>query len=204
MRDLQRIRYVTKNFERLKGLRYVPFVLALVLWGFVTWLWFEEPSGFFDVQLLRNGVFLLVFLVPWLFVRPIERYYEHHFGLVRQRRWKPSGRGTLLLAAALVVAIVVGLPALRDDLGQPVLGIVSGLFAATLILYNWWPLRSKFTIHWPILAALAIVVCSLPLADIFIGEMFSLLMAPLGVVFLVGFVLDHLLLVRTLKVVPED
>ena len=205
LRELERVRYVTGNFERLQGLRYVPFALALMLWGVATWLWFEEPSGFFEVQPLANVVFFLVVFMPCLLVKPIERYYERRFGRVRQRRRRPSGWwGTLLLAAALVVATVVGLPALRDDLGQPVLGAICGLFAAAFVLYNWWPVRSRFTIYWPTLAILVVGVCSLPVASVFVGEMFSLLMAPLGLIFLVGFVLDHLLLVRTLKAVPED
>ena len=204
IRDLERIKYVTENFERLQGLRYIPFVLPLVLWGFATWLWFEEPSGFFDFQPLRNGAFFLVMLTPWIFVGPIERYYENRFGLVRQRRRKPTRRGALLLATALVVTLVVGSLALRDNLGQPVLGIVGGLFAAAFILYNWWPVRSRFTLYWTALSMLAIVVCSLPLAGVFVGEMFSLLTAPLGAIFVTGLVMDHLLLVRTLKTVPGE
>ena len=203
IRNLERIKYVTKNFGRLQGLRYVPFVLPLMLWGFATWRWFEEPSGFFDFQPLRNGAFFLVMLTPWIFVGPIERYYENRFGLVRQRRRKPTRWGALLLAVALVVALIVGSPALRDNLGQPMLGITGGLFAAAFILYNWWPVRSRFTLYWPALAMLAIGVCSLPLAGVLAREVFSLLLVPLGAIFIMGLVMDHFLLVRTLKTVPE-
>ena len=205
VRDLERIKYVTKNFERLQGLKYTPFVVAFVFWGFALWFWFEEPNGFFDLQPLRTGVLFLVCFVPWFFVGPIERYYENRFGLVRQRRRKTSGWGALLLTIVVVASFVVGSPAaFRDDVGQPVLGVIAGLFAATFILYDWWPKRGWLTVYWPALAILAFGVCSLPLAGVLVGEAFPLLIVPLGVIFFVGSVMDHLLLVSTLKIVTED
>jgi hypothetical protein len=72
-RELERIRFVTRHFNDLQGLRYgVPLGLVLLGWG--------SPG------LLRAGLLLGAFLL----ILGAKRYYRRTFGEVEQRQADPA------------------------------------------------------------------------------------------------------------------
>lgn len=205
VRRMERVRYVTRNYERLRGFRFAPFAVLLVATGVANAAFFGRPESFLDAQWGRAGFYLVCLAAAFYASERINAYYERSFGRVRQRRRRAAGHGPLLLVAAFAAAVVIGLPSVSERLGTGVLGAVCGAFMAGYLLYNWWPMRSPLTGHWPVLALLALACGMLPSVGVFASwDGLSLIMVPLGGVLAVGFALDHLLVVRTFGKVPEE
>lgn len=182
----------------------MPFAVWLVLAGISSTLLFERPESFFDAQWGKGFFDLTALLVAIYASEKINAYYESHLGRVRPRRQGRKVRGPLILVAALALAVVIGLPSVREGLGVGVLGVTAGTFAAGFILYSWWPMRDMMTFHWPIIAFLILAVSILPLFGAVSLDGLPLFMSAVGALLAAGFVLDHLLVTRTLKHVPED
>ena len=131
----------------------------------------------------------------------IGLYYDRRFGQVR-RRYREKGRLTSVFW--VVVAGVFFLSFFRGWFGQVELGVLAGAAVAAFALGDLWVERHRLTVHWAVLAVLAVGVCLLPVFGVFSGEAFPLIMVPLGAILLLGALLDHLLLVRTLGPVPKE
>ena len=206
MRDLERIRYVTENYERLQGLRAVTTGVVLVLFGIVLSAGLPMRfTGFWTLQALLWGAVVLAMLLLPVWVRS---YYERRFGQARSR-WRGLSRYEVM-GMLLVLAFVYGLLAANQFYGegaeQFLSSVAPGVYFGGLLVYEWWPKRSWLTAYWPVLAA--VVAGSSPLlslaAQISGWQLLLPMIAILGIASIIGGLLDHLLLVRTMKSLPED
>lgn len=203
MQDLERVRYVTGNYERLQGLKYVPLTVWLATMGIVGAFLVEPPSGFFDLALAYNLCFLVGSIVAIALCFRAAGYYDRRFGRVEERRRHGgSGRGIVLFAGVAVAGVSVS--PLTNQLGEPVTGFFAGCLLAAFILHLWWERRHRLALHWPVLAALAVIVGSVPAVGTLPGHGISLLCVPMGSLLAAGLLFDHLLLVRTFKSVPDE
>jgi membrane associated rhomboid family serine protease len=205
VRDLERVRYVTENYERLQGLKVVPGGVVLLLFAGLTFLRFDLPGmtareegALFGVLFLLGGIsgILVATVVGWV----IGQRYERRYGKVRR---SPPGRRTVFLLALGTVAFWMAYildTALRPPVYLP--WLVIG--AAGLVF--WWPER-RFRAHYLVAAAAFVVVGLLPLVGVlprgFASEP-GLLLALGGVCAVAVGVLDHLLLVGTMRRLPEE
>lgn len=106
IRDLERLRYITENYEQLQGLRNVPLGIILLASGVLTYPFASRPTfspimsdAFFYLSFgLLIGVTLLYFI--------IGDYYERRFGWVQTF---PMKRKQVVAAiTGIVVLIVIG------------------------------------------------------------------------------------------------
>ena len=129
-------------------------------------------------------------------------YYDRTFGRVQRRPGNRLG-GWLGDGAIMVALFTLAVIDVRFDL--PV--SLFGLALAALILS--WSVGG-FRKHYVIIAALVVVVSLTPLLGISYQALEPsesaefMLWAGFGLIYVVGGVLDHLLLVRTMKRVPEE
>lgn len=196
MPDTQRVQYVARNYQDLQGLRYAPLGLFLLLWGTLRWL--EAPTWLTDSPL----PFLLVLLLGIPSYKIIGGYYEHRFGRVepdsertrRERRW--SFVAPFVVLSAIVLDEVLQLPKVMGWLiwMTPVL--------VSMFLFD-WPNR-RFTIHRIIAVLLFLGLSLLPLLGITEWNIYTLFLITIGLMLFIIGILDHLLLVHTLKPVPEE
>ena len=203
VQDLERVRYVTQNYESLQGLKFVPWAMWLVLTGVAAAFWFEPPSGFFDVAWLRDLVLGAGAVLCWVLYFRAAGYYDRRFGKVIQRRRRKNSGRDFALFIGVVVLMLLASP-LIERLGETATSVYAGCVLAGFILYLWWERRHRLIVHWPILAALTVVVGFLPAVATLPGHGISLLSLPVGLLLVAGLLLDHLVLVRTLKAVPEE
>lgn len=193
-RDLTRIRYVTENYHALQGLTYLPTDGVLVLVGVLGTLGVRTDSLVYYLVLIPAAVASVVFSY-----RSVG-YYERRFGrFTRRRRRMPLQEKVFLSGVLFLIAVFWGI---RDRLDDPVLGASIGLFSGTGMLFFWWLRRYGFAIHWPVLGALVTGAGLLSLSGVLFEEP-SLMLAVSSFAFAAGHLLDHLLLVRTMKRLPE-
>ena len=204
LEDLERVRYVAANYGHLQGLRKAPvglFVWLLAAAGALVLAW--EPEG--DAAVVPAAyVYAVGLLVVALFVVAlmlhgrIRVYYERRYGSVRPRPRVPTRRKVLY--AAIVLAVLNSAPLFISLLG-------------VAMLFAYWPER-RFQAHYVGLGALlagyglvylvglAVALTLVPgLRDVFFGLHYFgrlITLGALGLYFVVGGVLDHLLLVRTM------
>lgn len=179
-----RIRYTTRNFESLQGLKMVPFGLFFMVMG-AGWL---GEQGNLSLSL---PAFLLTILAYWL----IGRYYDRNYGRVNSER-------TSLANKILFPLVVLGLwftTALDYWLRLPV--SIFGLTLAVVLFGWWWLQEQRMRTHYAIMAGLIALISLAPLVGI--GEGWSIIQPPetlfhllVGVILLVGGILDHLILVK--------
>ncbi len=187
MDNLYRIRYVTKNFGALQGLKMVPFGLFFLAMG-VGWL---GEQGDLSLSL---PAFALTLLAYWL----IGRYYTRSFGLVN------SGRENFVkdFLLPLTLVLVLWLAAAVDYWVRLPVSIF-GLTLAAVILVWWWLQEQRTRVHYAMMAGLIALISLLPLMGI--KEGWSIIQPPgtlfhllLGLIFVIGGILDHLLLMNNL------
>jgi len=200
--DAERVRFVTRNFEQLQGLRYVPYALILVLLGVSSYLWIEPASGIFEFRpvgdLLPAGLIVLA-LVSHHYA---SVYYERRFGLVRRRFWHTNSR--LANLSWIVIAVVFVLSFFGRWFGPVGSSLLAGAAIVAFILGDLWIERHRLTAYWSVLAVAVVGVCLLPAFGIFEGDAFALIAVPLGFILFLGLLLNHLLLARTLKPAPKE
>ena len=195
-KGLRRVRYVTINYASLQGLKMVPLGLWL-------WLWAAGEAGWWPWRNGWNPLLGLLALPPALVLRlVVGAYYARVFGRVRSTSQR-MGR-TLFTGAML---IVVGFPWLLisgcADAGlQPPVSVL-GLTAAGLLAL--WCSTGRLHRQYLVAAALIAVVSLLPLLRIISRDRLfgGVLCATFGTVLVVGGVLDHLRLARSLNPLPE-
>jgi hypothetical protein len=191
MQDPERAAYVTHHYLHLQGLKWAlvgVFYLALEALN-AGWLG-PRPDPW---RILAVGA--LVGLLYWL----VDRYYKRAHGRVAP---PPNGRpagsaGTAALVALILAAAVVDLAA-RPPFSAP------GLVIAGLVAERWWEGR-RFQRHYLLLAAL---VAALSLSPLLVDggwrdEVLRYVNIGTALLFIVGGLLDHLLLARTLRFALE-
>jgi hypothetical protein len=203
-RDLTQIRFVTANYPQLQGLRLVPFGIALLL---ATPLY----AGWHFTQ---SGILLALWLVPvavgcvlwWL----VGQSYTRTFGQVQ-----PLSRPT---APWHERAIVWGLLLAGLFLGQQVSSARLWLALMTLALLAsvLFSLRRSASLslrrHWLIISTVLATInlallLPLPLLqpDAWpTRTLFAIWVASIGLGMLLGGLLDHRLLLRTLGAPTQD
>ncbi len=207
--DLERVRFVTKNYEQLQGLKMLPFspmylALAVSLWSQSLWV------SFLAVLLMLST----------LWVQPvISRYYARKFGRVEPRPRMSQRALTISLTAILMVFVVlvaldnteyVDASGYLDAFLQfvfiqqlPVnVPLLAGV-ALYLIVFGLYRRELRFRMHYLVLWVLAVGASFLPLLGVLTDPM-VLFFGFSGLIMTVGGVFDHLLLVRTMKPLPEE
>jgi len=201
--NLALIRYVTQNYNSLQGLRMVPFGL-FYLASAAGWLG-KQGDCTFSIPALVLAILLYFGL---------GAYYRQRFGRVHHA---PVNLGPIRLAVESPVWFVVGLGAflvfwaisaldyfLRPPVSLLGLSLAAGL-AAVWLLPTFRP-----RVHYLVMAILVTGISLLPLAGFSSGNEIlapvegTLLYIVLGSIFVVGGLMDHLILVRVLKPLPED
>ena len=210
LEDLERVRYVAANYGHLQGLRKAPvglFVWLLAAAGAFGLAW--QPEG--DAAVVPAAyVYAVALFIVALFVGAlalygrIRVYYERRYGSVRPRPRVPTRRKVLY--GTIVLAVLNSAPLFILLLGAA-------------MLFAYWPER-RFQAHYVVLGALLVayglvflagLALALTLApglmDVFLGMHFLgrlITLGALGLYFVAGGVLDHLLLVRTMGAAPGE
>lgn len=180
------VRYITRNFDALQGLKMVPFGLFFLAMG-AGWL---GEQGDLSLSL---PAFVLTLLVSWL----ISRYYTRIIGRVNSERSNLVNNFLLPLAVILILWVAA---AIDYSMRLPV--SVFGLTLAIILFFWWWLQEQRTRIHYAIMASLIVLISLAPLAGIGegwliiqpSGTVFHLLV---GAIFVLGGILDHLILVKS-------
>ena len=216
MYDLDRVRYVTRNYEKLQGLKAVPFglLILLVFWGVFpladlllrgSGLSKEKISSIAD--LVSAGLMIVILLLTSVFYLGARDYYRKRYGTVSSLAVLPSVRRKILgVAVFLLVVDAFGVP-IPD--GLPQVSVIPLVFGAAL-LAAYWPER-RFRAQYLILAVLFMGLAFIPLLvidTIPANKAWALdsVLAwnVLGLYCVIGGVFDHLLLIRTFKSTPGE
>ena len=195
MGDLGRVKYVTENYVALQGLTYIPTDLVVVGVAFLGVL--DVPSKSF----VYLAAALLLGVASAVFTYRSAGYYEREFGRFRprQRPWTRQQK-VFLCAGLLLGAVFLGL---RNRLDEPVIGTIIGVSCGILMLSVWCTRRHRLTAYWPVLAAFVFGVG----VTVYLyapSEAWSLTVVICGLVWATAHLLDHLLLARTMKALPEE
>lgn len=208
-RDLERIRYVAANYEHLQGLKRLPlgiFLLALVSAIGLSLAWTEARGGMLPGAYVLGAVALIFALFVAGIALPhfISAHYERRYGTVQ--RYRPMPRKRKVLYAAMALALFFG-------------GSLPLLAMGVAMVVAYWPER-RFQGHYVVIGAADIgvflahtmSVLPYPSASAWIwpsGAMLSgvpsmSILISVAAYLIVGGLLDHLLLVRTMRTAPEE
>ena len=199
--DTPRIRFVTRRFAELNGLRQLVVVPACLLsfWAppYVEHLGYAGPTGVFLGLLAAIGPFVIVVVS-----RPLlDRYYRERFGSVAtdfRQRFLDLAPGAFLLVAA----VWIDMATLKTTAPSAVL--VVGAILATQVTVRDWPWRAHYLFTAIICGAGAWMTAGVPAMSI--DNLQDLLRISLSILLLAHVVpawLDHRLLVRALPQNPE-
>lgn len=193
VKNFERIRRVTQYYDQLQGLRQVPFgilFLLMAVWKAGWWPWFgqwQPLSGLFFI-----GLALIAF--GW-----VGRYYRRTFGQVRQL----EQNNRLNTVLGILFMLVLWLGGLAEYEWQWPVSATGLLLAGFLAVYYFQ--TGHFRTHFLWLAALLAAVSLLPLVGLLQAEQVYLWgpdsavgVAVFGLIILVGGLVDHWLLRRTL------
>ena len=193
---LRQIHDVTDNFFFWQGLRWIPMGAAMLAFATVSSPDVPIPA------VLRQWIGLPLFAIAlWLSTAVLGRYYAHRFGRVRADAARHAVRTSvkwLVVYPVIVVAIFVD-----AKLRPPV--VVSALaFAIAIEAYRQSTGGGR---HHYVIAAIGLVAFSiLPIFDVLPAGKYSLtpLIGIIGLIYIVGGVLDHRELVRVLAPIREE
>ena len=209
IRDLERVRYVTENYEDLQGLKWAPAgLLVLIVYVSVIFTSFEITTKFVADIVVTLAVLVGVALLVSFF--GIRRYYENRYGRVRVvprifRRRRAYGGLVVLVVMLVTFYLAAFVYEIRSIEPYPFFLI---LFGAVEMLERWPEIRFRahhfFTGVLMTVAGLVLLIFTLqgnPYSEIlFVHVLVGLFVLQLTV----GGALDHLLLVRTMKHLPGD
>lgn len=196
--ELQQIAWVTRNYDHLQGLRQLPFGLMFLFIAIDKagwWPWFSiwQPLSGLAVLGLCAAAY-------WW----IGRYYAHTLGQVEPL---PGHGRRMGLAAAifLVLFYIAGTVEIARNWPISASGLV---IAGGLMVYYWQ--NGRYRPHYLILAVLMALVSLLPLTGAlppeqvhFFGPDAVIGAFLFALICIVGGLVDHWLLVRTLPIYPE-
>ncbi len=155
MYDLTRIAYVTRHYEALKGLTYLPVALWLLCWAAYDLGWIDRPSWIpFDWLFVSLSVIVLAASSEL-----ISRLYDRWFGWVStgdRPEQKRSGREHAAYLGAYVSLSIFR--TLRPDVSEP------GMWIVTTVLWAFW---LRLGTKW--LAALELVIGAMSVAPLLDG-----------------------------------
>ena len=199
MRSLERVRYVTKNYRILQGLRQVPigiFLLMVAVFKSGFWPWYE--GGQAVSFSLAMSLFLPLVLTVGAYAL-ISIYYKRNFGQVRHY---PRSERDMILKSLLSLAVIV---AFFADVRYVAPVSLVGLTFAILMFAEWLE-ESRFRPYYLLVSIMLALVSLLPVTGIFTLEQFVDvgLLLSLGIaIFIVG-TGDHLILKRFMLPKPKE
>ena len=207
MHDLDRVRFLSRTFPLLQGLK-----LSLIsFYALVSHLTAPYWSPASKSGTLTGWVLHSLFLGAMLFLYwRVDLFYKRTFGQVKS---KGHTLGILLLwspMALLFGALFVAATWIEYWLASPVslLALVGAGFVVWFWLYPGWP-RQRW--HWGVIALLFAASAFVPLllpgspSELYTDmRYFRIAMISGNLVFMVGGLLDHLLLVRSFSPLPEE
>ncbi|HUP28460.1 MAG TPA: hypothetical protein VM409_08500, partial [Chloroflexia bacterium] len=198
--DLERVRYVTTNYNYLQGLKMVPIGLVFLALAAFQGGWLPAPNvGSAALNITGIG---LAFVLAWA----ANLYYSRTFGRVLPAPIIPRNPNWAAIIGVWTagLALLLGTILLDALFHLPV--ILFGLVMSALIVAYYWPRRS-FAAHYLAIAGIIAAISVFPAFGVnrdnpaFSSYIFSSL--SLGLIFVVGGLFDHILLANTLKPVPE-
>ena len=200
VRDLERVRYVTENYEQLQGLRNIPLGLILLALGaFMLSSARLPPFSPVASDVFFYGSFaLLIVAISLYFV--IGNYYERRFGWVHT--FSMNRKQVVAAITGITVLLVIGSVNL---VFQPPIHMIWLVWGISLTAVYWR--ERRFRIHYVAIGVLVSVLSFTPLLSISRTELSydaGGLMLFFGILLVVGGFFDHLLLVRTMKTLPEE
>ena len=192
--DLERIRSVTANYFFWQGLRWVPggvvmLVLALADLGVL-----PAPRW--------GGAATLVLLAAAMYVSArLGRYYARTFGRVRGTPGQHARREAIkwrLVYPAMALSLVAD-----AWLRWPF--FLSGVVWAAAVVAYWWS-TGRGREHYLVAATLLALTALLPAAGLVLPgkQILDVFIALVGIIFIVGGILDHLELRRILRPAHAD
>lgn len=186
---LERARYLARNLNLLQGLRWIPFG-AYFLLSAGWWGWYEawRPIS----SLFAFGA---VCLFAWL----IGIYYARAFGRVQQLPL--DGKQMIALIALTSGMLVVGF---FDGQTRPSVGVFAIFVALMLLVY--FRTTVGLAIHRLLVVTAIAASALLPFFGALSYEQFygSVFFFLLGVSCIGVGIVDHLILVRAMKPLPEE
>lgn len=202
LQDLKRIRYIAGHYNALRGLKLLPVglgLIAIAIWSF--WL---------RAAILPGGenawedivAFLLMYSVVFALEQLTERYYRRKFGQVVMPPQEEASWRLMTILLFFIYIMGTGI----DSSFHPIISTF-GLAAALFLCFYWWQMGREQT-HYLVLGLLVAVVSMLPLcssslhAMLFLqgnAQYYHLVDLLAGVIFFVGGIFDHILLMRALS-----
>ena len=203
--ELQRTRFITENYNTLRGLIIVPGGFGIFLFG--AWgLWLQQV--FLPRDLSYWTAFSIQFLLYCLLIgcvfgliRLITKYYDRTFGKIEYKDNRAEQKQTVWMF--LIVLCSVG-AAFDTAFHWPI--SVTGLLIAILFFIRWWSLE-RLPIHYLVVALLMALISIFPSIDNQLYQQWlsyknefytSLIYVLIGPLIMICGILDHLILVRTL------
>jgi hypothetical protein len=195
MQDLKRIRFVTANYSYLQGLKWVPYGIWVLL--LLASLLVPKQASW-----ASWGLILLITVGAILAILLIQRYYNRAFG-----RAQPSLAHRLWEWGFAIVGGVLALAAFWLDVTLKLPVNLVGLTCAAAILCDYvrlnWYARSWFRGYALMLTLLVAGASWLPALGVPMWPALLTVLALMGVVLVALGVLDHRLLVQTMKPAAE-
>jgi len=192
-KDLERIQALTANYFFWQGLRWVPMGVALLALGLYWSGWWRVPAQWEDA--LQMGILGVTLAISGAF----GRYYRRRFGAVHGVAGMHARRERIkwtLVYPAMALSLVA------DTILAPPVLLSGFVWAGGILAYR----RSTGggRAHYLVAAALLAALGLLPLLGLVTPgkALVSLFIAAVGIVFIIGGVLDHLELGRVLRPVP--
>lgn len=194
-KDLDAIHNVTANYFFWQGLRWVPAGLALLVLGLSYESWWPFSGAW------KDGFMLLVLLAALVISNTIGSYYVRSFGNVRGIPGMHARRETLKW---LVFYPLMGLSLVIDGLFKPIVFVSGFVWAAGLLAY--WFSTGRGRRHYLVATAIFFLLTFVPTGGLVTPgpDMLQFFLIVLGLVFVVGGILDHFELVRLLKPISEE
>jgi hypothetical protein len=207
MQDLKRIRYIAGHYNALRGLKLLPAglgLIAIAVWSF--WLRAIVLPG------VENGwedfaAFLLIYSILFALEQFVERYYRRNFGQVAM---PPQEEANWRLTAILLF-FIYGAGTQIDSNFHPMISAF-GLATALFLCFYWWQMGREQT-HYLVLGLLVAVASIVPLFSSSVRALlfsqgtahyYHLVDLLAGVIFFVGGIFDHLLLMRALAALKKS
>lgn len=194
MDDLKRVRFVTQNYHNLQGIRWI-------VWGCLCLLVAAEDAGRFPTLLLAVAVIpAAVLLVVWSGL-----YYQRRFGQVKGPHSETQEPIMLWGVALPITAVVSFLVDRTVDLPFFLAPFVYGAGLIWLYRQSEKPFRRHY-----LYIGLGVIGSNLAYAllntppDSPWSRAGVVLWTFIGLSLIVGGFLDHLLLAKTFKPVPEE
>ena len=192
MQDLKRVRYVTSYFSALQGLKLVPLGLLFLLFA-------AQAAGWRGLG--RQGdctltLPLLLVVIALYFV--IGRYYDLTFGRVQYAARGVGDLAVLAWVIGLVGAIVA------EMIWKPAVSLIGLVIATGFVGGGFRSKRWYYIVLGGLTAGVSLLPIWLnsPLAGQYFGSFSFTFNFALGLTYLLGGLVDHLLLVRAFKAAP--